>query len=94
MPVTFLHGTNKAVDSKGQYYVTLTQTGLKDEGVAASRGDDRDAVWSAYWTELNKYLIDNSARVIEWRSAPQLITEEDGRFWVRSRLSVVGRYGG
>lgn len=92
--LVFQHGTNKSRDSKGNYYVTLTHVGLKEEGVPALTDADKDAIWTGYWTMLNEYLAAENAAVVEWRLPPNLVEEAGGKYWVRSRLSVIERNDG
>jgi hypothetical protein len=82
--------TYGSLDSLGQPYVTLAQFGPKAEGEAPVYGNDEKVVWAAYWDMFNAYCKKERATAVEWRAPPALVSE-DGRHWVRSRLSVIER---
>lgn len=77
-------------DSNGNEYVTLTSGGVKLEGEAAVRFMSAAEAWDAYWKSLINYLA--NAVLVEIRELPEL-NEYAGKFWVRSRLSVVKYHG-
>lgn len=81
-------------------YVTLTSSGLKNEGESRIFFHSEKEAWKKYNEALIAYLIDGwggdniDALIIRWRSRPKMEsinekhTEEKGQYSVYSRLYV------
>jgi hypothetical protein len=78
-------------DPHGKPYDTLTHAGVKPEGTGFKwLADSPDVAIREYLEQLYDYIHIRCAgdtRVIYWRWRPELI-EEDGKWAVRSRLSL------
>ena len=77
-------------DGLGQTYATLSHAGLMPEGGEPEMCDNEKAAWAAYWATFSDFCAAEKAAGVEWRVAPH-VEERGGKFWIRSRLSVIER---